>query len=198
MLSPFIFYFYFLYYCLLVSKERVVIASIIVLEVERRRCALLVRHHLAAPLARLGVDGEVVVDHHACRLGAALVERALRASTLVALLRGCARTGLPVRRKLQGRLREVVVLALIAAHQEGIARPDTGCVFLFHAAPPAIRWFADHDAVGCLLDQRLTQDGVIVTKPIAHQFLANNCEMLEAEPMRVMEMGVALAQSSMV
>ena len=175
-----------------------VIASIIVLEVERRRCALLIRHHLAAPLARLGVDGEVVVDHYACRLGAALVERALRARSLIALLRKCARAGLPVRRKLQGRLREVVVLALIAAHQEGIARPDTGCVFFFHATPPAIRWFADHGTMVCFLDQRLAQDGVSVAKPIAHQFLTKNREMLEAEPMRVIQLGIALAQSSVV
>ena len=164
-----IFYFFiFLCYCLLTLKERVVIASIVVLEVERRRCALLIRHHLAAPLARLGIDGEVIIDHHARCLGAALVERSNRASALVALLRGCARTGLPVRRKLQGRLREVVVLALIAANQEGITRPDTRCVFLFHTAPPAIRWFADHGAVVCLLNQCLTQDGVCVAKPIAH------------------------------
>ena len=95
-----IFYLYLLVKYLLTLKERVVIASIIVLEVERRRCALLIRHHLAAPLARLGIDGEVVVDHYACRLGAALVERANRARSLIALLRKCARAGLPVRRKL--------------------------------------------------------------------------------------------------
>ena len=101
MLSQIIF-FYFLcvYYCLLTLKERVVIASIIVLELERRRCALLVRHHLAAPLARLGIDGEVIIDHHARRLGAALVERANRASTLIALLSRSARAGLPVCGKL--------------------------------------------------------------------------------------------------
>ena len=84
------FLFFYAYYCLLTLKERVVIASIVVLEVERRRCALLIRHHLAAPLARLGIDGEVIIDHHARRLGAALVERANRASALVALLCGSA------------------------------------------------------------------------------------------------------------
>lgn len=174
------------------------IASIVVLEVEWRRCALLVRHHLAAPLTLLGVDGDVIVDHRACRLGAILVERSMRTDALVALLCESARAGRPVSGKLPHRLGEVVVLALIAAHQEGIARPDTRCVFLFHAAPPAIRWFADHGAVVCFLDQRLAQDSVIVAKPIAHQFLAVNREMLEAEPMRVMEMGVALTQHSVM
>jgi hypothetical protein len=37
-----------------------------------------------------------------------------------------------------------------------------------------------------------------MAEPVAHQFLAVNQEMLEAEPMRVIQMGIALAQSSMV
>jgi hypothetical protein len=82
-------------------------------------------------------------------------------------------------------LREVLVLALIAANQEGITRPDTRLIFFFYTAPPAICWLADHGAVVCLLDQRLTQDGVCVAMPIAHQFLTVNQEMLEAEPMEV-------------
>ena len=50
----------------------------------------------------------------------------------------------------------------------------------------------------CFLDQRLAQDGVSVAKPIAHQFLTKNREMLKAEPMRAMKMGVALAQRSVM
>ena len=50
----------------------------------------------------------------------------------------------------------------------------------------------------CFMDQRLAQDGVSVAKPIAHQFLTKNREMLKAEPMRVIQLVVALAQRSVM
>jgi hypothetical protein len=71
-------------------------------------------------------------------------------------------------------------------------------IFLFHAAPPAIVWLTDHETVVCFLSQSVADDGIVVAKPITYKFLAVNHEMLETELMEVIQLGIALTQSSVV